>query len=122
MLYVEKQLRLCVVNVCETMKQLSLFPQAKVPFCVYSVTSCVGIPPVESVEPLNIFNPFVSLITTMAFAKGLLFEAFVTLTSKNHFTVMLFFSTGASNYNGVNATLDLLKLTLMNVVSVVLAV
>src|SRR3989344_2996238 len=92
------------------------------PFIVNSVTSTALMPPSASVFPVNTLTAKESLITTCAFAIGLLFVLFVTLTSRYHLTVKLFISTGTAKSLGINAILDLLKLTFVNMMSVAFAV
>ena len=113
-----KQDRFSVIKEFNTCTQESFCPQGTEPFIVKLVTNCVGIPPVESVVPLNILNPLVSFITTCAQAIGLLFVEFVTFTSKNHFTVILFLSAVAEVVTGAKATLLLLNETFVKVISV----
>ena len=86
-------------------------PSAKVtvPFCVYSVTSCVVIKPFESVSPTKILVSLALVIFTVAPLNPDPDES-STLTSKNHFTVRLL--------ELFTKTLLLLKLTFKNVTSV----
>ena len=63
----------------------------------------------------------VSFTCTVAASKGLLLIS-VTFTVKNHFTVKLFISVGVERSLGIKATLDLLKLTFVKVISVAFAV
>src|SRR3989344_3178976 len=93
-----------------------------VPFCVYSVTSTTLVAPLASAVRLNKLLAKESLMLACAFAIPKLFVLFVILTLKNHLTVRLFISIGVSGLLGISATLDLLKLTFVNVRSVAFAV
>src|SRR3989344_9254937 len=105
-----------------TVWQDSFCPHWTEPFISNSVTICCVIPPVIDVSPLKTFLPKELLILTSAPEIGLLSVEFVTFTSRYHWTVRLFVSTGLLVLLGTNCILDLLNETFRKKISVTLEV